>query len=94
MEYIDLHHNVRRGKYDCTLPFVPRSIDPAAFKARCAEDIEKQALFHDDAIAYLRQEGVPERYVAKVFSCAWESGHAYGMSEVASDLDELITIFK
>jgi len=49
--------------------------------------------FDADFKAFLLDSGVPEQYVVKVASYAWQQGHASGEEEVLNSAYDLIEIF-
>lgn len=49
--------------------------------------------FLDDAREYALKCNVPEQYVDRIISKAWQDGHAYGHSSVYNELEGLIYIF-
>lgn len=55
---------------------------------------ELSVAFHDDLHAWLLAQGVPEKYVDKVASRAYDDGHAYGYSEIFSHACSLAEIFE
>src|SRR5665213_3569308 len=55
---------------------------------------QRGAEFSADAIQYLVDSGVPEKYANKVYSCAWDRGHSNGYYEVLGVMYGLIEIFK
>ena len=60
----------------------------AGYYKNCSDD------FYDDFLDYLRNEGVPEKYVRKVASYAWQHGHSSGEIEVLNVSYDLVEIFK
>ena len=50
--------------------------------------------WHDDFIAYLILQGVPDQYASRVASCAYEQSHSGGYGEVLNSAQDLIEIFK
>lgn len=55
---------------------------------------ENYKSFSDDMMEYLSFTKVPEQYRSKVYSVAYDRGHAYGSNEVFSVLQDLISIFE
>ena len=55
---------------------------------------EMSGEFEGDALDYLRKNGVPEKYVRKVFAFAYQEGHANGYHEVLTYMDMMLEIFK
>ena len=52
------------------------------------------AQFQEDALAYLREAGVPEKMLSKVYYKAWDDGHAYGYAKIINKLEELAELFR
>lgn len=52
------------------------------------------AEFTKDHIEWLKAQGVPARYAAKVAAKAWEDGHSSGFSEVLNVSYSLVEIFR
>lgn len=85
-----LFENAARGGYYSQNPF-----DWKTDKAAAREYYnERSREFEGDAMDYLRENGVPEKYVRKVFAFAYQEGHASGYHEVLTYLDMMLEIFK
>jgi hypothetical protein len=85
-----IEEKVRANAYDNPLPY---SREPKVREAYDKKDGELYDEFVTDLRAYLLAEGVPEQYVGKVISKAWEDGHSSGYSEVFNCALGLAEIF-
>lgn len=86
----DFEQKVYGGEYRTKLPYGPTHVERNAHR----EDEDRlTAQFREDARAYAIEQGVPEQYVSKVVSRAWEDGHAHGFEEILNCMYGLIEIF-
>jgi hypothetical protein len=85
---MNLYENIAEKKYDNKIPYTKETRH-----AYREEENRIYELFNKDCIAYAIANGVPEQYASKVFSKAWQDGHAYGYSEIVIHLEGLIEIF-
>jgi hypothetical protein len=88
MELESLYNAVRSNKYETKLSY---KTDRAA--ARVDQDLLLLKFMNDLRVA-LRGEGVPDQYIAKVASLAWQEGHSFGFSEVLNHASNLTEIFQ
>lgn len=61
---------------------------------RWERDNTKDRTFDSDFRAWLLTKGVPEKYVDRVASAAYERGHAFGEEEIVSSSWSFIGIFE
>ena len=83
-------------EYKSKLPYPAGSYkDPAVKAARDAYNTDTQRLLNEFQADLAKEYGVtgnPKEPL--LFSKAWELGHAYGVSEVASHYDDLVCLIK
>lgn len=87
---MDFEKKVRSNAYNTKLPYGPTAAEK---EAHTKDDDDLNEKFMADAKAYCIEQGVPEKYVAKVVNLAWQDGHSSGYSEVLNCLYGLIGIF-
>lgn len=95
MTYDQLNDKINEGAYENKVPYVSSRKDPAAWARYNAEEARLMGEFEEDCINYLTSTtDMPERTARKIFNKAWQDGHAYGLYEVFSELEELGEIFR
>jgi hypothetical protein len=88
---LDFESRVRTNFYASKLPYGPSLDQRVAYR----DDSNRlTSEFFADFNAYLLENGVPKKYVAKVANYAWQEGHSSGLYQVLNQSYGLIEIFK
>jgi len=86
---MNMYDNIAEKKYENKVPYTTETRLTYRTEERRIYD-----LFNKDCATYAVEQGVPEQYVQKIISKAWQDGHAYGYTEIVIHLDSLIEIFQ
>lgn len=82
-----IYDRINAGEYKSGIPFAKEN-----FKAIAAKEVELLAKFKADLLA---DHGVTTHPKAdRCYSIAWEMGHAYGLTDVASTFSQLVELIK
>jgi hypothetical protein len=63
-------------------------------KVYALEELRIITTFNEDACKFLREAGVPEKSIPKVYEKAWDTGHSVGFSEIINELEKLADLFR
>ena len=88
---MDFEQKVRSEHYKNDLPYGRQPQVLAAYNQREHEVVTE---FMTDLKAWMVEQGVPQQYVSKLASKAWEDGHAHGFSEILNVSYGLVEIFQ
>ncbi len=93
----NLRQRIRNGEFVSKLPYPAfRKGDPEVREARLAWQNDSYRLerevFRDAALSAVGLDRLPKAHL--VFDYAWDKGHANGLEEVLSELEELAALLR
>lgn len=88
---LDFESRVRMDFYTTKVPYGYSTEERTAYRE---DDNRLHQQFMTDLVAYLIENGVPEKYASKTANYAWQEGHSSGFGEVLNCTYALIDIFK